>query len=299
MAILFLFLDGVGIGPKGDMNPLSNTGLRSFSYFTNCEGLHSGCDEQLCENHLFKRVDANLNMEGYPQSGTGQTTLFTGINASEFIGKHFGPYPHSALKPLLTDESLFRKIIERGKNPFFLNAYPDLFFEKSESRNRWSCTTLMTRGAGIPLNRVEDVIKGRAVTAEIIQNVWREQLHPEVPEIEPEEASERALNKLHEYDLVLFEYYLTDKAGHSRDRALAERILRPLDRFLIKIISDLKESDTLIITSDHGNIENMDVKTHTRNPVPLFVKGQCSFFKDVNSIAEITPSILNLVDSQK
>ncbi|TVQ67369.1 MAG: hypothetical protein EA360_02380 [Balneolaceae bacterium] len=299
MAVLFVFLDGVGIGMKGGMNPLSNPALRSFSWFTKCDGLHSGCNEQLSENHLFKRVDANLNVEGYPQSGTGQTTLFTGINASERIGKHFGPYPHSALKPLLTEESLFRKMIKRGKSPFFLNAYPDIFFKKSESRNRWSCTTLMTRGAGIPLNSVKDVKNGKAVTAEIIQNAWREQLHPEVPEIEPEEASERALNALLNYDLVLYEYYLTDKAGHSKELAIAERILRPLDRFLFKIISDLKESDTLIITSDHGNIENMDVKTHTRNPVPLFVKGQCSFFKNVNSIAEITPSILNLFDAQK
>lgn len=297
MALLFVFVDGIGIDSMGSDNPLSSSHLRSFSEFTSCEGLHSGCPERLEERMLFKYLDANLDVEGLPQSGTGQTALFTGINASKVLGKHFGPYPHTQLKPLLSEKSLFKKVQATGKKPFFLNAYPELFFKKSESRNRWSCTTLMSRAAGIPLNSINEVQRGEAVTAEIVQTVWRNQLNQDVPEIEPEEASERALRSLEKYDLVLYEYYLTDKAGHSREWDLAERVLEILDRFLMKIVSDMDESDTLLITSDHGNCEDLTIKTHTRNPVPLFVKGECSFFKDAASIMDITPAIEKLFAS--
>ena len=295
MSLLLIFLDGVGVGPAGPMNPLSHPGLRSFSLFTGCEGVDSTSKEVINQEFLYKRLDANLSVEGLPQSGTGQTALFTGINASKVIGKHFGPYPHSALKPLLAEHSLFKKIQGKGKNPFFLNAYPDLFFKKSESLNRWSCTTLMTRSAGVPLNTITEVNKGEAITAEIVQSVWKNTLKLNVPEIEPEEASDRALNMLERYDLVLFEYYLTDKAGHSRQREMADRVLHILDRFLFKIVSEIKKCDTLVITSDHGNIENMDVKTHTRNPVPLFVKGDVSPFLNATSITDITPSIAEVL----
>lgn len=298
MSLFFIFLDGVGVGTPGPMNPLSNPGLRSFSFFTGYEGVDSSCKELITEKILYKRLDANLAMEGLPQSGTGQTALFTGINAAKVIGKHFGPYPHSALKPILAEHSLFRKTQEIGKRPFFLNAYPELFFKKSESLNRWSCTTLMTRTAGIELNTITEVKRGEAVTAEIVQSAWKKTLKLNVPEIEPEEASDRALNMLERYDLILFEYYLTDKAGHSMQKDLAERVLHVLDRFLFKVVSDINRSHTLVITSDHGNIENLDVKTHTRNPVPLFVKGDISPFLKATSITDVTPSIIEVLGRQ-
>ncbi len=94
-----------------------------------------------------------------PQSGTGQTTLFTGENASQVIGKHLGPYPHSGIKHLLQEQSIFQAVQQSGKKPYFMNAYPPIFFELSEKRNRWSCTTLMTKSANITLNSTEEVLK--------------------------------------------------------------------------------------------------------------------------------------------
>jgi 2,3-bisphosphoglycerate-independent phosphoglycerate mutase len=232
----------------------------------------------------LKKLMLTSDVEGLPQSGTGQTSLFTGENASKKIGKHFGPYPHSKIKPLLKKKSLFHKTLEIGKKPHFLNAYPDIFFEKSEKRNRWSCTTLMAKSAGVTLNRLEDVLNEKAITAEIVQWAWRDMLNLDVPEIEPEEASKRVLNSLKENDLVMYEYYLTDKAGHAQDREMAERVLSVLDRFLLHIIQNLNEKDTLVITSDHGNLEDLSTKTHTRNPVPLFVKGDAESFKNARRV---------------
>lgn len=296
MAVLFLFVDGIGVGPKTEKNPLATADLQSFSFFTGKEGLYNECDERIEELILFKKLDANLDVEGLPQSGTGQTALFTGENASKVVGRHFGPFPHSKIKPLLKKESLFHSVLELDKKPHFLNAYPDLFFEKSEKRNRWSCTTLMTRSAGIRLNRLEDVLDGRAVTAEIIQTAWRNRLNLDVPEIEPEEASHRTLRALEKNDLVLYEYYLTDKAGHAQDRKMADRVLNILDRFITEILNHFDEKDTLVLCSDHGNLEDLSIKTHTRNPVPLFVKGNTAPFKNAKSIMEVTPGILQVFE---
>lgn len=295
MSVLFVFIDGIGVGENVPDNPLSSAFLKSFSAFTGKNGFHNECGITIKEDTLYKAIDANLGVKGLPQSGTGQTTLFTGINGSKVVGKHFGPFPHSKLKPLLQQNSLFHKVIEAGKKPHFLNAYPDIFFEKSRKRNRWSCTTLMVKSAGVRLNRLKDIIKGKAITAEITQYAWREMLNLDVPEIKPEEAAERALHVMKENDLVLYEYYLTDKAGHSQDRKRADEVLEPLDRFLLYIINNFGENDTLIITSDHGNLEDLSIKSHTRNPVPLFVKGNIEPFKGSESILDITPLILKVL----
>lgn len=296
MAVFFIFVDGVGVGAKTEFNPLAVSDLKSFSFFTGKDGLHDGCEEKVKESILFKKLDANLDVEGLPQSGTGQTALFTGQNASKVIGKHFGPFPHSKIKPLLKKKSLFHSVIEKGKSPHFLNAYPDIFFEKSEKRNRWSCSTLMVRSAGVRLNRLEDVLIGKALTAEIVQSAWRNQLNLNVPEIEPEEASDRVLQALQTYHLVLYEYYLTDKAGHEQDRKMANEVLKNLDRFIIEILNHIDEKDTLVLCSDHGNLEDLSVKTHTRNPVPLFVKGNIEPFRNAKSILDVKPGILEVLE---
>lgn len=274
MGVMFLFLDGVGLGRAGSENPLVNNRWKSFEMLTNGQGLRIDAEPVIGENLCFRSLDATLGMEGLPQSGTGQASLFSGINAAELAGRHFGPFPHSKTRHLLSEESLFHELILKGLKPHFANAYPDLFFRKRGKRNRWTCTTLMTRSSGLKLNGEKEVMEGRSLTAEIVQEAWREILKLPVERITPEEAAERLLLLSAEFDLVLFEYYLTDKAGHSRDGEWSRKILGVLDRFLMRLVSNKNRNDYLLICSDHGNLENLGVKTHTRNPVPLIVYGE-------------------------
>ncbi len=294
MSVVFVFIDGMGVGERAPENPLSNNGWDSFSPYTDSAGLDASCKTHYKNSLLYKPIDATLGVAGLPQSGTGQTTLFSGVNASKIAGKHFGPYPYSTTRYLLEKESLFHKMIEMGKNPVFMNAYPEIFFKKARKKNRWTATTLMTKSAGVPLKSVNDILKGSAVTAEIIQNIWREHLGLNVPEISVEEAAQRLLSAANIHDLILYEFYLTDKAGHSMDREYADRIRDLLNPFLNYLAENLAKMDTLVITSDHGNLEDLSIKTHTLNSVPLFVKGEVDFFKSSESIMDVTPSILNL-----
>lgn len=285
-------MDGLGIGKSNEENPLFVGDYPALEFLAGGKLVEETASIQKSD-HIYKAIDANLEIEGLPQSGTGQTSLFTGVNASKVIDKHFGPFPHSGIKPLLQEQSIFHAVKEMGKKPYFMNAYPPIFFEIAEKRNRWSCTTLMTKSAGMKLNSIDEVLSGKALTAEIVQNAWRDRLNIDIPKITATEAAQRFLDVIPLYDLVLYEYYLTDKAGHNQSHEDAQRVLEPLDEFLLHIIQNKRKDDVLVITSDHGNVEDLGTKSHTRNPVPLFVLGQgANFFSEVSSLVGIKNGII-------
>lgn len=299
MAVIFLFIDGVGLGKEKPSNPFVKSPYKGFSMMSSGAAFTRNAPEVNKKNHLFKAVDATLDVEGLPQSGTGQTSLFTGRNAAKEIGKHFGPYPHSGIKYLLREQSLFNKIQRIGKCARFVNAYPEAFFEKAQERNRWSCTTVMTKSAGLPLHRSADVKAGKALTAGLTQQAWREMLKIDVPVITPEQAADRLLIVAEDTDLILSEYYLTDKAGHAKDHNQAAAVLSVYDRFLQRLIEQKQKETTLVLCSDHGNIEDLSTKTHTRNDVPLFVYGPgAEAFQHAESILDVTPGIIRVLSDR-
>jgi 2,3-bisphosphoglycerate-independent phosphoglycerate mutase len=290
MAIIFIFVDGVGLGERSDLNPFTNgETYSSFSFMTEQQPFTIKVENIQKEGHVFKSIDARLGIDGLPQSGTGQTTLFTGKNASKIAGRHFGPFPHSKTKYLYRENSIFIRLQEKGKSCYFMNAFPQIFFDKAKERDRWSCCTYMTRSAGIPLNSVNEVLEGKAITAGILQDGWRKKLNIDVPSITAEEAAGRVVDMADEKDFILIEYYLTDKAGHSQDLSYSHKILHRLDQFLYILIHKKRKKDTLFLTSDHGNIEDLSTRTHTFNKVPMFVYGPgAQQFTDVESIKGIT-----------
>ncbi|MDG5767019.1 alkaline phosphatase family protein [Balneolales bacterium ANBcel1] len=299
MSLVFVFLDGVGLGKERSENPFAEYRFETFEkmaggvpFTENAKAVQNG-------ETFFSPIDACLGVEGLPQSGTGQVTLFSGINAARSLGRHFGPYPHSKIKQYLEEHSIFRKFMGKQGSAYFMNAFPDIFFQYSEKRNRWSSTTYMTRSAGLRLNTIAEIHRGEAITAEITQDVWRSRLSLNVPVITEEQAASRVVNAAGKYDLVLMEYYLTDKAGHGRDKKGARDILSKLDQFLSHLLNlAVKNGHTILITSDHGNIEDLSIKTHTRNKVPFYVSGEGSqHFHGIRSIQDVTPMSLAWYES--
>ena len=135
--------------------------------------------------------------------------------------------------------------------------------------------------------------KETALTAELTQEAWRTQLNIDVPEITPEQAADRLLKQTDTYDLLLHEYYLTDKAGHSQEFERAHRYLDTYNRFLWQLIHQKSPQTTIVLCSDHGNVEDLSKKTHTFNQVPLYVYGPgAGNFVNASSIMDVTPGIL-------
>ncbi len=294
MALIFFFVDGLGLGNETVDNPVFSNPLPAFTQLSGGQILSNKIDRIRSDDITVSTIDARLTVEGLPQSGTGQVSMFTGQNASKLIGKHFGPYPHSKTKVLLEEKSIFKRIKENSGSSYFMNAFPEIFFDHAKKRNRWSTTTLMTKLAGYQINGEEQVRNGEALTAEIFQDVWRTRLNIDLPKISPEIAAERVINKAKTHDLVLIEYYLTDKAGHVQDYKQAISVLERLDSFLMALIASISNDHTLLLTSDHGNIEDLSTKTHTMNDVPLLVKGKnAGAFSEVRSLVDVTPAIMD------
>jgi hypothetical protein len=274
--VLMLFLDGVGLGsPDASTNPFFAASLPALRSLFDGELPSLQHPTLKSKAAMLLPLDANFGVEGLPQSGTGQTALFTGINASKMIGKHFGPYPYSTLRPVISEKNLFRQLVLAGRRPYFANAFPQRFFDYMNKRHsRLTVTTLSCTSSGIPLLKANDLKEGKGVSADITNDGWKDLGYPDMPVIEPAEAGRRLVELASENDLVLFEYWKPDHAGHAGNFAEAVEVLERFDGMLAGIIEMLDtRSMMLVMTSDHGNIEDMSTKTHTRNPVPAVLYG--------------------------
>ncbi|MEZ4696117.1 MAG: alkaline phosphatase family protein [Rhodothermales bacterium] len=275
--LLFIFVDGVGVGPDGPANPFS------VASYPNLEALYGGrlLDRSDSESIAMERrspwlLDARLGVEGLPQSGTGQASLFTGVNCAAAAGRHYGPFPHTRTYDILRTRSVFARLLKTGcraERLAFANAYPDRFFEYARLKNRWTVTTRCAVEAGIRIRTESDLADGKALAADITGQRFPNARSIGLP-ITISEASDRIVALLDDHDYVLFEYFKTDKAGHSQQHELAAEALRSVDTFLGEVLSRIDlESTTLVLTSDHGNIEDLSTRSHTLNPVPLLVAG--------------------------
>jgi hypothetical protein len=285
-----IFIDGFGVG-KNDpsSNPFAALPSRIFRDF-----LDTPCRETERRGRVL-RADATLGVEGLPQSATGQTALLTGVNAPAVIGRHLSGFPTKTLKQILYEHSILKTLTDAGRNAAFINVFNPLFFEaiEQEISFRASATTLANMAASLPFFRVEDLFARRAVYQEFTNRLLIEKGF-DAPIFEPGEAGEILARSAASYDFCLYEYFQTDAAGHSRskDRALEE--VRKLDEFLLAVLenTDLRKM-SILVTSDHGNIEDLSVATHTRNPVPVLLWGALARRSlRIKSILDIVPFVL-------
>ncbi len=292
-----IFIDGVGIGKADKIN---NPFFRyNFKTFTGVFGAIPHLGEQYLEskNTFVFPVDPLLGVEGIPQSGTGQTSIFCGINAPKLIGKHFGPYPYSTLVPAIKEKNIFREFLRRKKKTAFVNAYPQVFFDYVNSgRTRLSVTTLSCLLSGVRLNRIADLHKGNALSAEIDNERLVNRLDYKLPIIQPLTAAKRLLRIAEENHFTLFEIFHTDHLGHGRNIDMLEYFSRVLDEFLYSVILNIPKSVTLFVCSDHGNYEDLSIKMHTMNPAFALSAGKNAkfLFQKIKSLVDIKKAVMEL-----
>lgn len=296
--VLMIFIDGVGIGENDKVkNPFFKYNFRLFSdHFSSPPDLSQ--QYQNVDNSFFWPSDACMGIEGLPQSGTGQTSIFCGVNAQKIIGKHFGPYPYSTLIPVIRELNIFKTLQDAGRKVLFVNAYPKIFFDYLKSgKQRLSFTTLSCKLNGMRLNTASDLRKGRALSAEINNSRWREKLGYNLPVIRESTAALRLIRLAAKNDFTLFEYFLTDHFGHLRHGEYFEEGIRVFDHFLYEIFERLPDDMTLFVCSDHGNFEDMSVKTHTLNPALCMASGKYAkyFSENVANLEQIKPALLKVI----
>ncbi|MBN2572801.1 MAG: alkaline phosphatase family protein [Ignavibacteriales bacterium] len=297
--VLLIFVDGVGIGKKDpECNPFFKY---RFKMFEDIFGSTPHLDNQYLNNnnkYLFP-VDACMGVPELPQSGTGQASIFCGVNAPKILGQHFGPYPHSKLLPTLKEKNIFHEFMKRGLKVTFSNAYPQTFFDYVNSgRQRLSVTTLSCIMSGLRLNNYNDLKKGKALSSDIDNFYWVERLGYRLSKISPKRAAKRLIKLTKKNNLTVYEFFLTDHLGHGRNAAEFEYIIKKFDEFIYSILSQLPKKISLVICSDHGNFEDISIKSHTTNPALGITAG--AFAKElsakIKNLSDIKPAILELFD---
>lgn len=239
-------------------------------------------------------LDATLDVEGLPQSGTGQTALLTGENAADLHGRHFGPWVPVALRPLVEHRSVLQRALEGGRSAAFANAYPR-GWPGSGRRSRFiAAPPLAAKAAGLMDRHEEALGEGRAVSSEIVNDGWRRHLgHDWLPEVSPQEAGANLAAISSEVDLTLFAHYATDDAGHEQSMDAAVSALTRVDGFFEGLLQEMTSDTLLLVVSDHGNIEDARAG-HTRNPVLGIVSGPgADRARELTDLRHVTPFILD------
>jgi 2,3-bisphosphoglycerate-independent phosphoglycerate mutase len=291
MPVLLFFVDGLGIGARGPQNPLDVLGDEAAPL-----AVFQDEEPQLIHDGLLIRTDARLGVEGRPQSASGQTTILTGVNAPALLGYHKQGFPNQALRDILQEHSIFLQLKRAGIDPnAFANAYTQRFFE---TRPRWvSATTAAVEAAGMSFRDLDDLRRGRAVFMDFT-NAFLIERGEDVTPRTPEEAAEVLANVVAEHRFTLYEYFITDKIGHAQDMDAARSYIPSLARYLRTVLARLDlEQTTVILTSDHGNIEDLSLRNHTLNEVPTLVWGAArhAVARRVRSLADITPAIIEVL----
>lgn len=286
MNVIFLFIDGVGIGNNNkETNPIYATKSLVLA--------------NLIDQARFK-ADASLGVEGLPQSATGQTSIFTGINAPAVINRHLSGQPTASLRELIYRVNMFTELKKMGLKVISANVYRDEYLAKmldtKDRVNRPSVTSVMGMAANIKFKTIEDFISNKGVYHDITGETLKKSGY-NVDLVSPEKAAKNLYNLSRGYDLTLFEHFITDIAGHIADMTQSVGVIELLDSFLQTLMGLMNyDEDVLIITSDHGNIEDSLVRTHTMNLVPVIILGKKAdqVNTQINSLVDIMPYVLEL-----
>lgn len=143
--------------------------------------------------------------------------------------------------------------------------------------------------------------------------------YDETPAMKSEELAKMVVYDLgkKKYDFVLLNFAAPDMIGHTGNLKAGIECCEKVDKYLGEIIKAyLKVGGTVLVTADHGNVEEMiNLKTgeidteHSTNKVPfimiskkfssLSASGKKNILRENGVLGDIAPTILELVGIQK
>jgi len=302
--VLFIFMDGIGLGVDDpETNPLARADMPFVRSLLGGQRLIASTAPFESDKVSLLALDAELGVEGRPQSATGQAVLLTGINIPAELGYHYGPKPNASVREFLKDgRTLFSWLRAKNKTSALLNAFPPRYFSGIQSGKRiYSSIPQAVTNAGISLFSHEDFLAGRAMSADFTGQGWRDMLgFPEAPLRSPYQAGVLMAGLASGYDFSMFEYWPSDYAGHKQDMDWAVRQMETFDLVLNGLLDTWDPDQGLIlVTSDHGNMEDLSTRRHTDVNVPGLLIGSQSardaFTAGLTDLTHIAPRIASAV----
>jgi hypothetical protein len=299
--VLIFFLDGVGLGPDdAATNPFVTAHMPHLTALLGERWYVTRTEPIVTSRATLAPTDANLEMAGRPQSATGQAALLTGRNVPQEIGRHWGPWPNDRVDDLLAQGTMFSRVREAGLRAALLNPYPPQYHEAvARGRRLYSSVVLSAVKAGLDLRTPEDLRAGTALSPGFTNEGWRNDLgYGDMPLLTLAEAGARLARLAREHDLSFLDHWMTDIIGHREPLDVAARHLEQIDAVAGALLEAWdEENGLLIITSDHGNIEAKDKRSHTRNPVPTIVAGvdHRRYAARIRTLTDIAPVVYDFL----
>lgn len=277
MRVLFIFLDGVGLGADDqNINPFSKAKMPFLENILGGRKLLASSAAGESDYATLLALDPNLGVAGLPQSATGQAALMTGLNVPKVIGEHYGPKPNSRIAEIIREDNIFKRLLQAGKTAALLNAYPPRYFHGLESGKRLlSAIPLAVTSSGLPLFTKEDFYRQEAMSADFTGEGWRTMLgYTDAPIVQPHQAGQLLAQLAGKFDFSMFEYWASDYAGHGQEMTRAVELIEVLDQVLGGLVESWNLDEGIIfISSDHGNLEDLSTRRHTATLVPGIVIG--------------------------
>ena len=294
--ILFIFLDGVGLGPDdAATNPFATAEIPNLMSLLGGQRPLAATPAGDYGRAILIPTDATLGVAGPPQSASGQAAILTGRNVPQEIGGHWGPKPNAAVQAILKAGSIFQTLAARGVPAALLNAYPQRYFDSINSgRRSYSAIPLAVANAGLPLFTAADLTAGRALSADFTGAGWPEAGLADFTPYTPDAAGQKLAELAHGYGFAFFEYWLTDYLGHRGTLAEAREMLATFDGVLGGLLAAWDDATGLIvITADHGNLEDLSQRHHTLNQVPTLIIGadRAAFAEGYRDLTHLAPAI--------
>ena len=301
MRVLFIFLDGIGLGENhSETNPFARAKMPNLNRLLGGRSLFKEAAPFHGEQASLLGIDPGVGVSGLPQSATGQAMLMTGINIPAELGYHYGPKPNPDVAAYLKEATLFSRFVKEGKKAALLNAYPPRYFDGIDSGKRlYSSIPLSVINAGLPLFRHNDLFARRALSADFTGEGWRSMLgFREAPVMEAAAAGRELGRLARNYDFPLFEYWASDYAGHKQQMDEAIHLMETFDRVLGGLVEEWSDG-LILVTSDHGNMEDLSTRKHTAAHVPALVIGEKTardeFTRELKELTDIAPAIWKTV----
>jgi hypothetical protein len=273
--------------------PILNRLLDGGSLLKECAPFHG-------DYASLAAVDPAVGVKGLPQSATGQAVLLTGINIPAELGYHYGPKPNPDVAAYLREATLFSRFAKEGRQATLLNAYPPRYFDGIDSGKRlYSSIPLSVISAGLPLFKHDDLYAGRALSADFTGEGWRTMLgFRDAPVMDAPHAGQKLASLARTYDFSLFEYWASDYAGHKQQMDRAVHLMETFDAVLGGLV-EAWEDGLILVTSDHGNMEDLSTRKHTDAHVPALLIGDKAireeFMHGLNDLTDIAPAIWKTV----
>lgn len=298
--VLLIFLDGIGLGDDDPaINPFAAANTPVLNSLAGGHRWLRSTPRVSNGRSAFAPADPRMGVPGRPQSASGQAAILTGRNVPALVGEHYGPRPNPPIRAILKDDNLFKQVVAHGEPTALLEAYPPRFHEALSSGKRIpSSYQDAAIQAGLRLFDENDVQNGLALAVDWTGAAWREHLgYTDSPVYTPEEAGRRMVEIARRYRFSFFSHWLTDQVGHRGTVPDGVALLELFDGVMAGALQEWQDDDGLIvITSDHGNLENLSHGKHTENDVPLVVigRGAADFAGGVTTLADIA-SMVNTV----